>query len=398
MKEVITVSGLSKVFKPAQGNKEHWALNDISFQLNSGDTLAIIGRNGSGKSTLLKILAGVYKPTAGSACIKGRVASVLDLGAGFHPDLTGRENIFFHGEVMGFEKSEIRAKLEEIIDFSGIEKYINEPVKTYSSGMFVRLASSVIALLSYDVLILDEVMGMGDARYKVKFSKKLNELTQQGTTIILASHNVNELFGSNSFMWIDEGRIKRFKNDDQVLIEYLETNSRPFKGGKGPAYDSTGEEFGAQLQINGLLLNKISFGNKQGVPQSGFRYDENIYLNVEVTVVEENCPFAFMFALVDEFNTIVLGTAPSVNDPEFRTPAVGTKLNFQACLPNKILNFGNYYLDVYGYDRERRIRNLQKHLLSFNLIKEQIPTFTLRGNKMPGVIQPVIDWKIISGS
>ncbi len=126
MKEVITVSGLSKVFKPAQGNKEHWALNDISFQLNSGDTLAIIGRNGSGKSTLLKILAGVYKPTAGSACIKGRVASVLDLGAGFHPDLTGHENIFFHGEVMGFEKSEIRAKLEEIIDFSGIEKYIND--------------------------------------------------------------------------------------------------------------------------------------------------------------------------------------------------------------------------------------------------------------------------------
>jgi lipopolysaccharide transport system ATP-binding protein len=168
-----------------------WVLNNIDFKLEQGETLGIIGRNGAGKSTLLKILSRVTKPTSGNIKVKGRIASLLEVGTGFHPELSGRENIFLNGAILGMRKKEIQAKLDEIIDFSGVERYIDTPVKRYSSGMYVRLAFAVAAHLESEILIIDEVLAVGDAEFQKKCLGKMNDATsKEGRTVLFVSHNM----------------------------------------------------------------------------------------------------------------------------------------------------------------------------------------------------------------
>lgn len=167
-----------------------WALKDINFEVNQGDVLGIIGKNGAGKSTLLKILSRVTTPTTGSIKVKGKMASLLEVGTGFHPELTGRENVFLNGAIMGMSKSEIKAKFDEIVDFSGVERYIDTPVKRYSSGMYVRLAFAVAAHLEPDILIVDEVLAVGDAEFQKKCLGKMKTVSGEGRTVLFVSHNM----------------------------------------------------------------------------------------------------------------------------------------------------------------------------------------------------------------
>jgi len=181
-------------FFPFMGRDEvdyFWALRDLSFEVKQGEILGILGRNGSGKSTLLKILSGVTQPTAGRAILRGRVGSLLEVGTGFHPDLTGRENVFMSGVLLGLSRREIAAKFDEIVDFSGIEQFIDVPVKRYSSGMYVRLAYAVASLLRSDILILDEVLAVGDAAFTEKSQKNMEKIANDGRTILFVSHNIH---------------------------------------------------------------------------------------------------------------------------------------------------------------------------------------------------------------
>jgi len=168
-----------------------WALKDINFSVQHGEVLGIIGRNGAGKSTLLKILSRTTSPTTGSVKIKGRVASLLEVGTGFHPELSGRENIFLNGAILGMSKQEIKSKFDEIVDFSGVERYIDTPVKRYSSGMYVRLAFGVAAHLEPEILIVDEVLAVGDAEFQKKALGKMKDVSnRQGRTVLFVSHNI----------------------------------------------------------------------------------------------------------------------------------------------------------------------------------------------------------------
>ncbi|QRE44500.1 ABC transporter ATP-binding protein, partial [Flavobacterium psychrophilum] len=168
-----------------------WSLQDINFEINQGDSVGIIGRNGAGKSTLLKILSQVTQPTTGKIYTKGRIASLLEVGTGFHPELTGRENIFLNGAILGMRKHEIARKLDEIIAFSGVERYIDTPVKRYSSGMYVRLAFAVAAHLESEILIIDEVLAVGDADFQKKCLGKMNQVSKgEGRTVLFVSHNM----------------------------------------------------------------------------------------------------------------------------------------------------------------------------------------------------------------
>jgi lipopolysaccharide transport system ATP-binding protein len=188
------ISASSSVVEKRNTDKHHsdyvWALKDINFSVAQGEVLGIIGKNGAGKSTLLKILSKVTAPTTGNIKVKGRIASLLEVGTGFHPELTGRDNIFLNGAIIGMTKAEIRSKFDEIVDFSGVENYIDTPVKRYSSGMYVRLAFAVAAHLESEILILDEVLSVGDAEFQKKCLGKMGEVSRFGRTILFVSHNM----------------------------------------------------------------------------------------------------------------------------------------------------------------------------------------------------------------
>lgn len=390
----IIVEGLCKVYGSA-GQGLFKALDDVSFKLMPGTTMALVGRNGSGKSTLLKILAGVYKPTAGHAQLKGKVASVLEIGSGFHPDLTGIENIYFYGSVMGFTRSEIKQRIDSIIDFSGIGDDVNKPVRGYSSGMFVRLASAVIVSLPYDILILDEVIGMGDAAFRVQFSAKIDELVANGVGVIMASHNLNELFGCNSYLWLEEGKVKGYDNSNSILNDYDDfVRHIVLANGRLLQEDVF---VNVPVEINHVQLSGIRVCNTQAVSCTQFEYNETICLEVEVKSQQENSLFPFMFVVTHNLsNVIVMGTSYNFIDPAYKVPQTNAGARFMVHFPPSILNSGTYSVDVYGFDAKGIGRRLRPAIVTFTVKESGKGGFVLRGGKVPGVIRPDIKWTTVN--
>ena len=213
-----------KIGEKDHGNRDGetlWALKDISFEVKQGEAVGVIGRNGAGKSTLLKILSRVAAPTSGQVRAKGRIASLLEVGTGFHPELTGRENVFLNGAIMGMKKAEIARKFDEIVDFSGVEKFIDTPVKRYSSGMYVRLAFAVAAHLDPDILIVDEVLAVGDAEFQKKCLGKMDDVAHGGRTIIFVSHNMQAIRNLCSrCILLDRGGVLIDESTDLTLNTY----------------------------------------------------------------------------------------------------------------------------------------------------------------------------------
>jgi lipopolysaccharide transport system ATP-binding protein len=209
------------------GSEYAWALKDINFEVRQGDTLGIIGKNGAGKSTLLKILSRVTSPTKGNIKIKGRIASLLEVGTGFHPELTGKENIYMNGAILGMTRKEITRKLDEIVDFAGVELYLNTPVKRYSSGMYVRLAFAVAAHLEPEILIVDEVLAVGDAEFQKKCLGKMGDVASHGRTIIFVSHNMQAVQSlCKSAIYLKAGLLADAGRVDKVINNYLSREVR----------------------------------------------------------------------------------------------------------------------------------------------------------------------------
>ena len=202
--------------------EEFWALKDISFEVQQGDRIGIIGRNGAGKSTLLKILSRITEPTSGRIMINGRIASLLEVGTGFHPELTGRENIFLNGAILGMTKAEIKRKFDEIVDFAEVERFLDTPVKRYSSGMYVRLAFAVAAHLEPEILIVDEVLAVGDAQFQSKCLGKMEEVGDRGRTVLFVSHNMNAINRlCNSAILLADGKLLHQGKTGEVVSLYL---------------------------------------------------------------------------------------------------------------------------------------------------------------------------------
>lgn len=201
-----------------------WALKDVNFEVKQGEVLGIIGRNGAGKSTLLKVLSRITAPTTGECRVKGRIASLLEVGTGFHPELTGKENVYMNGAILGMKKKEIDDKFDEIVDFSGVEQFINTPVKRYSSGMYVRLAFAVAAHLEPEILLVDEVLAVGDASFQKKCLGKMGDVAKEGRTILFVSHNmiaVRQLCGRG--MVFDGGKVHIFRTVEEAVRNYIES-------------------------------------------------------------------------------------------------------------------------------------------------------------------------------
>jgi len=205
--------------------QELWALRDVSFDVEQGEVVGIIGSNGAGKSTLLKILSRITPPTTGQATINGRIASLLEVGTGFHHELTGRENIFLNGVILGMSRQEVRKKFDQIVAFSGVEDFIDTPVKHYSSGMYVRLAFAVAAHLEAEIIVIDEVLSVGDQSFQKKSLNKMNEMAEGGKTILIVSHNMDHIRRlSNRTLLIDEGKLLMMGNTERVINYYTDLN------------------------------------------------------------------------------------------------------------------------------------------------------------------------------
>jgi lipopolysaccharide transport system ATP-binding protein len=231
-------------------HEEFWALKDINFEINQGDRVGIIGRNGAGKSTLLKILSRITAPTTGKITINGRVSSLLEVGTGFHPELTGRENIFLNGAILGMKRQEIRSKFDEIVAFAEVEKFLDTPVKHYSSGMYVRLAFAVAAHLEPEILIVDEVLAVGDAKFQEKCISKMGALGSQGHTIIFVSHNITTTQKlSSTGIWIEDGCIVVQGDIKSVTQEYI---SSAYSSTQSNIWD--GIEGDESITIHGLKI------------------------------------------------------------------------------------------------------------------------------------------------
>lgn len=262
-----------------------WSLKDINFEIQQGDAVGIIGRNGAGKSTLLKILSRVTSPTVGEVKLKGRIASLLEVGTGFHPELTGRENIFLNGAILGMRKKEIIRKFDEIVDFAGVERYIDTPVKRYSSGMYVRLAFAVAAYLESEILIVDEVLAVGDAEFQKKCLNKMGDISAgQGRTILFVSHNmgaINQL--CKSAISLVQGKINEIGPVSKVVSGYLNSNSstdstvildKVFRKGNKKAEFTT-----------------ISINNGNGMPNRYYSIGDSIHIRFSVKINNPNEKF-----------------------------------------------------------------------------------------------------------
>ena len=259
-----------------------WALNDINLEINNNEKVGIIGKNGSGKSTLLKILSRITKPTKGNAIIKGRVASLLEVGTGFHLELSGRENIYLNGSILGMTKSEIDYKYEEIVTFSGVAKFIDTPIKRYSSGMRVRLAFSVAANLEPEILIVDEVLAVGDANFQKKCLGKMDDVAKSGRTVLFVSHNLESVISlCNRVIWIDDGEIKGDGNPIEIVNKYLETINQKSES----QIDLTGVERVGDLA---LTFTELEMTNHQNIQTSSFNVGEDIFMKFKYIVNDKS--------------------------------------------------------------------------------------------------------------
>lgn len=271
-------------------HKDHYALDNISFEVNKGETVGIIGTNGSGKSTLLKMITGVLTPTSGNITVNGKVSALLELGAGFNPEYTGMENIYLNGTMMGYSRDDMDKKVQPILEFADIGEFINQPVKTYSSGMFARLAFAVAINVEPEILIVDEALSVGDTRFQIKCMNKMKQMMEGGTTVLFVSHDTNSIkrFCSKA-LWIDKGTFKGFGNTDRLTDRYLDF----LKHGK---IDDTVDE--VSIVKEGLkpftpgdnIAEIIDFSiyNRKGKIVSEFEKDEYIKVVVTYDVYDEN--------------------------------------------------------------------------------------------------------------
>lgn len=309
-----------------------WALRDVSFEVKHGDAIGIIGRNGAGKSTLLKILSRITEPTSGRARIYGRVASLLEVGTGFHPDLTGRENVYLNGTILGMRRREIDAKFDEIVSFSGVEKFIDTPVKRYSSGMRVRLAFAVAAHLDPEILIIDEVLAVGDAEFQKKCLGKMQDVASQGRTVLFVSHNMQAVSTlTNRCIMLKNGSSQAHGPTSEIISRYLEDGI------------STEPIYHAAASSNQPCVTRAEVQTSE--PNNVHLHGRSLRLVFEVTVPEPLKSAAFSFQIVDSLQQPVIHLwIYGEERPILKTKGVH---RFVCDIPKLRLYLGRYTLSVH---------------------------------------------------
>lgn len=378
-------SSISQKFKNFFLNNEQnifWALKDVSFDVERGKAIGIVGKNGAGKSTLLKILSRITYPTNGGFELFGRVSSLLEVGTGFHPELSGRENIFLNGTILGMKRKEIKSKLDEIIDFSGVETFLDTPVKHYSSGMTVRLAFAVAAHLDPEILIVDEVLAVGDAEFQKKCLGKMSEVTKsEGRTVLFVSHNMNAIKSlCDEAVLLDKGGITMSGSSGDVVTTYM---SEVMEACTKKIWDINhpGDEFAR------LLMARVVDSN--GTDLAYIENTINFFVEIEYEVLKEgNYPIPNIHVFTED-GIRVLVSSPPKHDVDFRKGINRLRVE----VPSNLLNVGKYSLHVALSSMNPVIVHaFAEHALNFEVNEDLTSRESDFRGTIPGVIRPSLNW------
>ena len=367
-----------------------WALDDVSFDVRRGEVVGVIGRNGAGKSTLLKILSRITKPTRGQVALRGRVGSLLEVGTGFHPELTGRENVYLNGAILGMTRGEVRSKFDEIVAFSEVERFLDTPVKQYSSGMYTRLAFAVAAHLEPEILIVDEVLAVGDASFQKKCLGKMQDVAGEGRTVLFVSHNmpmITRLCGR--CVLLDQGQVAMVGDATAVSREYLSDGKNAACVREWPDHNLPGDE-----QVR---LKRVRVLGPDGGPSEVMQIQNPV--RIEITYVNHSAPNpAAAFHLRNEDGLLLFASADLRRDGDGRPdPPDATGERTVVCtIPGNFLAEGRFYVvtAVCSYN-PNRVHAYQADSASFQVV-DQTEGDGVRGDvsvEWPGLIRPALPWR-----
>ena len=378
--------GAALAGRPQPESDDLWALRDVSFELSRGQVLGIIGRNGAGKSTLLKILSRITDPTEGTMGIKGRIASLLEVGTGFHPELTGRENVYLNGAILGMRRGEIARKFDEIIAFAELERFVDTQVKHYSSGMYMRLAFAVAAHLEPEILIVDEVLAVGDSSFQKKCLGQMHETASGGATVLFVSHNMSAISQLCSHaLWMDRGRVKSLGACAPTIASYLRAQDAARDGSPLTPVDTTKD---AQFRAAWCI-------DAAGEKTRTFSADESAIVCVVVDVHRRSHGLYGAFDIVRHDGTLLLkcySTDMSPNPLQDLDPG-----SYQICLPipPRLLGHGEYRVEfalanLEGYGA--RALDAPGSVVSFDVNEMKLAS----ADRRPGLLSTFIPWELTS--
>lgn len=370
---------------PAEDDKVLWALRDVSFKLSQGESLALIGKNGAGKSTLLKLLANITRPTEGRIASTGRLSALIELGSGFHPDLTGRENVFLNGTLLGLSRSSIKLRFDEIVAFSEIEPFIDTPIKRYSSGMLVRLGFAVASCIEPDILLVDEVLAVGDASFRQKCLKRIQALLKAGTSILFVSHNINMVEAvCSSALYIKKGRIMFSGNTAQAI----ETYERDLHAERAEMFDTLPRS-SCNVAATDVQITKIELLDEDGIEQEQIRANQPVEIRVwyRSYCAESWCDAVIRIVRSDGLTCCMIRTA-TASVPLYLRQGEGA---FSLKLDGLQLIGGRYFIDACISTPHDLVLLANKRSTWFF-----IPGAPLSHEEQSGVFEPRVQW--VAGS
>ncbi len=384
LRDVIAKAARARPRRPVAEDGFFWALEDLSFELADGEALGIIGRNGAGKSTLLKILSRITEPTRGHAAITGRVGALLEVGTGFHPELTGRENIALNGAILGMRRGEIARRFDEIVEFAGVETFIDTPVKRYSTGMHARLAFAVAAHLEPDILIVDEVLAVGDAEFQKRCMGKMGQAARSGRTVLFVSHNMTAIASLCSrAIWLERGRCVADGPPSQVVSDYLSTTLSMLN-------DRAWEDVETAPGNDRVRVRRALVRPEDGGPQDAIYVTTPVAIAFEYDNLREGARLNLSLHVFNEHGIIVFNAVPGNGSAWSGRPFPVGRYADTCHIPGHLLNDGVHRIELLIVEDQTRVIHLMEEVLVFEVrdIDEDRGAYCGRA----GAVRPRLDW------
>ncbi|OQY27195.1 MAG: hypothetical protein B6244_11320 [Candidatus Cloacimonetes bacterium 4572_55] len=374
-------------------HEEIWALRNITLEIRQGEAVGIIGRNGAGKSTLLKVLSRITEPAEGGIDLYGRVGSLLEVGTGFHPELTGRDNIYLNGAILGMKKNEIQRKFDEIVSFSEVEKFIDTPVKHYSSGMYLRLAFAVAAHLEPEILLVDEVLAVGDASFQKKCLGRMGDVAKSGRTVMFVSHNITAIQNfCDRAIWLDHGEIKGDGAADEIALQYLKAWALSPTETERVWSEQDRAPGNSDISIRRLFIQPAS--SAPGLPMA---FDQKIEIGVDFQTLKKNQDLDFTFIIITDTGVVVCSTSSIHSRGGQDTSGIeGLDLGlYCACclIPPDFFNHARYLVRLIVVRNKNQAIFTMEEALEFEILDAPSRRTAYYG-KRPGVVAPKFHWKI----